>query len=74
MNKVMVLRVVNAALFLSFILQVVTSLIIFLRINISFKHLIFEVHEYNGLCMIALVVVHIALNFGWIRANFFKKR
>ena len=74
MNKLLGLRVVNMALFFSFVLQVITSLIIFLKIRLSNTEAIFEVHEYNGLLMILLAATHITLNWGWIKANFFKKR
>ena len=49
---------------------------IFSGIKLPFKALIFDIHEYNGLLLITLVLVHIYLNWGWIRATFFpaKKR
>ena len=74
MNKAMVLRVVNATLFFSFIAQVITSLLIFFRIKTPNTPLVFEIHEYSGLFMITLALTHITLNWGWIKANFFKKR
>jgi len=74
MSKVVVLRAVNMALFLAFILQVMTIVIIFLKIKTPYTHSIFEIHEYNGLFMITLAVAHIILNWGWMKTNFFKKR
>ena len=74
MDKVGALRIVNAALFFSFVLQVITSIIILLRIKLPNAQLVFEVHEYNGIFMIMMVATHITLNWGWIKANFFKKR
>ena len=74
MNKAGALRIVNAALFFSFVLQVITSIIILLRIKLPNAQLVFEVHEYNGIFMIMMVATHITLNWGWIKANFFKKR
>lgn len=74
MNKILTLRVVNMVLFFSFVLQVITSIIIFFKIRLPNMEAIFEFHEYNGLLMILLALVHITLNWGWIRANFFKKR
>ena len=74
MNKAAVLRVVNMVLFFSFTAQVITSIIILLRIKSHYTQLIFEIHEYNGLLMIIVAAVHITLNWGWIKANFFKKR
>lgn len=74
MNKFGALRIVNAALLLSFMLQVITSVIILLRIKVPHTQLIFEIHEYNGLFMIIVAATHITLNWGWIKANFFKKK
>jgi hypothetical protein len=33
--------------------------------------MVFEVHELNGVLFIALVLTHIVLNWGWVKANFF---
>ena len=74
MNKLQVLRIVNSFLFISFLLQVATSLFIFFRIRTSFSRTIFEIHEYNGLTMITLALIHLYLNWGWIRTNILKKR
>ena len=74
MNKVLALRVVNTVLLFSFVLQVITGLIIFFRVRFPDTEMVFEIHEYNGLLLIAAAAMHIALNWGWIRANFFKKR
>ena len=73
MNKVSALRVVNMALFFSFTLQAATSIIIFTKIKVPHREFVFEAHEYNGLCMILLAVIHIALNWGWIKVNFLKR-
>jgi hypothetical protein len=35
---------------------------------------IFEVHEHNGVLLIALAIIHIVLNWGWIKTNFLKKQ
>ena len=73
MNKVKLLRVVNILLFSSFAAQAITSIMIFFKLKIIRPAIIFEIHEYNGLLMIALAVTHITLNWGWIKANFFKR-
>ena len=73
MNKFVALRIVNMVLFFSFMLQVITSVIILLKIRLPYTQLVFEVHEYNGLLMIIAAATHITLNWGWIKANFFKK-
>jgi hypothetical protein len=74
MNKVKALMVVNPLLLCLFIIQVITSLIIFFQIKIPSVQLVAEIHEYNGLLLILVAAMHITLNWGWIQANFFKKR
>ena len=74
MDKNKALRIMNPVLFLAFVVQVITILIMLLRIKVPHAHLVFEVHEYNGLLIAALVAAHITLNWGWVKANFFKKR
>ncbi len=74
MDKIKMLRPVNALLLLAAIVQVFTIVIIFFRIKIPNSSLVFEIHEYNGLLMVLLIAVHITLNWGWIKANFLKRR
>ena len=71
MNKSEILRYVNLPLALSFLLQGVTGLIIFLELKLAIKELIFEIHGYNGLCLIFLGGFHTVLNWSWVRATFF---
>jgi hypothetical protein len=73
-NKAIALRIVNMTLFFSFTIQVITSVLILLRIKTHYTQAIFEIHEYNGVFMIIVAATHITLNWGWIKANFFKKR
>ena len=74
MNKSDMLRFTNLPLALSFIVQGVTGLIIFLEIKLPIKELIFEIHGFNGLFLILLGVFHIVLNWSWIRVTFFPAR
>ena len=32
----------------------------------------YYVHRFNGLLLVVLIVVHLALNWGWVKANIFK--
>jgi len=59
---------------LSFLVQALTAIIIVLRIKVPHMQLVFEVHEYNGMLMIVAAAMHVVLNWGWLKANFFKKR
>ncbi len=74
MNKAKLLRAVNILLFISFIIQAVTGVIFALGIRVPYLRALAEIHEYNGLILAAVACVHILLNFGWIKANFFTKR
>ena len=74
MNRLKWLVVVNLILFLSVLIQILTGVMLFFDMFISKIALISRVHGYNGFLMIGLLVMHLALNWGWIKANFFKRR
>ena len=74
MSRVQLYKAVGAILLLSFLVQAVTAIIIVLRIKVPHTQMIFEIHEYNGMFMIIVASMHVVLNWGWIKANFFKKR
>ena len=74
MNKSEMLRFVNLPLALSYLIQAGTALIIFSEVKLPNKDLLFGVHEYNGLLLIALAAAHIFLNWSWIRVTFFPAR
>lgn len=73
MDKVKLLRIVNPILFISFMVQAATASVMVLHIRVPHLRSIMELHEYNGILMVILVAIHVTLNWGWIRANFFKK-
>jgi len=73
MTKMDMLKVVNAFLGLSLVIQLVTSIIIFFHIKVRHAQVVFDVHIYNGLLFFALVLTHITLNWGWIRATYLKR-
>lgn len=76
MNKSEMLRYVNLPLGVSFLIQAATALIMVSEIKLPNNDLLFEVHEINGLCLLALAAAHIYLNWSWIRVTLFpaKKR
>jgi hypothetical protein len=74
MNRLMFLRIANMALLVCFALQAVTSTIIFFDIQVPNMKFVLKSHIYNGLAMIALAMIHIILNWGWIRTNYFRKK
>lgn len=72
MSKLNILKFVNILLGVTFIIQLLSSVIIILRIKVLKPGMIFEIHEYNGIIFILLVLAHVSLNWGWIKANIFK--
>ncbi|MCX6356609.1 MAG: hypothetical protein NT045_01820 [Candidatus Aureabacteria bacterium] len=73
MTKAGLLRIVNPVLFLSLVIQAVTAGIIFLRLRTVFTPTVFEIHEPNGVLFVAQALTHLTLNWGWVRANYFKR-
>jgi hypothetical protein len=73
MNKLGLLKLVNMGLLVSFLVQAITSIVLFSGIEVPQMKLILKTHIYNGLVMVALALIHLVLNWGWIRANFIKR-
>ena len=74
MNKAALLRIINPVLFLSFVVQGATGLILFFDLKVPGEELVSNIHGYNGLFMIVLAGTHLFLNWSWVQANFFKKK
>lgn len=74
MNKAKWLVVVNPVLFFSVLVQIITGVILFYDLFSSRLALISRVHGYNGFLLTCLLIIHILLNWSWIKANFFKRR
>ena len=72
MNKARLFKVVNAALILSAIVQFTTVVMIMAHIKAPNARMVFEIHEHNGIVMCVLIMMHVMLNWGWIKANFLK--
>ena len=65
MSRALLLKIVNALLVLSFLVQVASVVVM----EISPGEFIGELHEVNGYILIGLVVLHVILNFAWIKTN-----
>ena len=77
MNKAAVLKVTNLFLFISMSAQVLTGVVLFFDLftgRAKLFEMIAQIHRYNGLILALLVAIHLALNWGWIRSQFFKIR
>jgi len=63
------LKMLNPALAVLFINQVLMGLM-----NDILPHKVFEVlHGGGGMVFAVLVVLHVMLNWSWVKANFFRK-
>lgn len=70
------LKILNLILLLSGIIQIFTGLSLALRMfssNINMLRAVAELHEYNGFVFTGLVLVHILLNWAWIKRQYFTK-
>lgn len=75
MKNTVVLKLINPLLFLSMSVQVATGLVLMFGLFVSSPVIfsaITELHEHNAILLIILILIHLSLNWGWVRANFFK--
>jgi len=69
MKKNSVLKIVNPILGVLLLNQVLTGLL-----HDVLPHKVFEVlHEGGGIVFAIVAVLHVILNWNWIKANFFRK-
>ncbi len=70
MKKNPALKIINPILLVLIISQAVTGLF-----HTKLSPETFEtIHEGGGLILLGLVIVHLILNFNWIRASYFHKK
>jgi hypothetical protein len=69
MRKIVLLKTVNALIALLLVNQIVTGLL-----NETLPHRVFEVmHPGGGIVFAAAIVLHVILNWNWIKANWLRK-
>ena len=76
MNRFDALRKLNPLLVVLSLVQAVTGGIFLLDPTDFIKPdsgWLSYVHRFNGLLLVTLILVHVALNWGWIKANIFKR-
>ena len=69
MKKNSVHKIINPILFVLIVNQAVTALLHMKLSPDTFETL----HEGGGFILVGLVVVHLILNFNWIKASYFHK-
>lgn len=71
MKKNKMLKIINPFLALFFLSQVTTG--IFHDLLTEYSHEAFEIiHGFGGFILVILVIIHIILNWQWIKTNFLK--
>lgn len=70
MKKNKLLKVINPIMFILVVLQLVSAILM----EATGDSVVKEIHEINGFLLVILVIVHLRLNWNWVKANFFKSR
>ncbi len=71
MKKTDLLKVINIILAFDFLIIAGTALLRGLIIDTGYYR---QLHAYPGFLLIALVAVHLFLNWNWIKGAYFKKK
>lgn len=70
MNKQKILKILNILLLLSFIIQTLNAILI----DYIGREIFHKIHPINGFIMIFLAIIHIILNWGWIKNSYLKMK
>ncbi len=71
MNKAKLLKVLNPILFILLAVQLVSILLIKITPQLSF---IYILHNWNGAVISLTIIIHLILNFGWIKSTYFSRK
>jgi cytochrome b561 len=72
MKKATMLKTANLLVAIAFAVLATTSAVS--KVAPDLSEVFFEIHELTGYVFFLLVVIHIVLNWSWVKANFFKRR
>jgi len=67
MQKITLLKISTPILAVLFVTQIVSGFLI----NIE---TFFSIHKWGGRIFVLFVILHVVLNWNWIKANYFKKK
>lgn len=70
MNKANLLKRLNPLLFLALLFQAASGVFYFLVGGEVWE----DIHLFGGFMMIVIAGLHIFLNWGWVKSNYFKKK
>ncbi|MBF0619613.1 MAG: DUF4405 domain-containing protein [Candidatus Omnitrophica bacterium] len=73
MNKARWLLWGNAFLGISFVFQVITSVVLFfVAMSKAQEHMVYLVHAYNGFLLVAFSILHIGLHWRTVKIVYFE--
>ena len=67
MKKITLLKISTPILALLFVIQIVSGFLI----N---SETFFSIHKWGGRIFVLFVILHVVLNWNWIKANYFRKK
>jgi len=67
MNKTKLLKILNPLIMLNLVIQVISGVLL------EDHHWIKELHEVSGVILCIFTVIHLYLNFAWIKNQYLKK-
>lgn len=73
MQKLKVLKITNAFLFLAAVMQAATGLFLFFVVQGSWVETAGEVHRFMGILLGLLIATHLYLNWTVIKSHYFTK-
>ncbi len=75
MTKRMWLKIVNIILLAAFLLVLISmSLYRFIPSPLQGMEIFLEIHEISGPAFALIAIVHLILNWGWIKTQYLKKK
>jgi len=75
MTKIKMLRIVNALMLLAILTVVVSmGLYKFGPSALQGTEILGELHGLAGLCFVILAIIHLSLNWGWMKMNYFAQK
>ncbi len=69
--KVKALKIINPILLVLFLMTLISMLFYTLG---SESYAMWHIHRWSGIVFFILGLIHLLFNWGWVRANFLKKK
>lgn len=74
MPKANLMKFLNSVLFIVFFIQGITALVMLFELKIVNSQQLLMIHKYNGLLLIVWGLMHVASNWSWVKAAYFRKQ